>query len=768
MINRLQKIVNSLQKLNNGHQFVIQRTNYSSNVVIAKRGLWGRCWDRLIGSNKLSDSFKIITKLVEQDKRLKVRYNDIKSRIELKDRVQGLSTSYYNKTTSIGRALWGHGDVNGSAADLTHAVYDELFKFFSSVGNPKELYDKQAFVDSAYALLTASRDLDLGDPETLKTLDDHAKSIFGKDLALDQFWRRFSDLGYPIAAYYQARKTNDIPTLTKLANQGNLGAMIALSEGFAKHHPSEPNDWLLKASLDSPYALQLLPDASQSLYEAGQRFSKGHNLAQSLQFFLKATELGNQEAKLNVVRFLRYGRGCKADPKAALELLRKDPDLATADLLIEKAELLQAQSARINAGEIISAYEEAAIAGNKLAMTRFLDYVDRPNIIYFSARSASHIQEWRRALQSSRPARAPVVSERQYIKPYGEDAMRLLSDQIENWVTSAEQSIDDVIGLQDTLQEWRSAVERNVMNSAQWVRSARLEAIDSYLANIESWVIARLTNERVVSEEPPFFEQAMAFEVEQRVNDVKADLDFLNTHHWSTLLDPVTGRLRNSPGLTAEGRRDVEAALVTNGAMDENWQKWLNDDCVNLMLAFLTETHENARTITVNGHKTLARFPIPINHGRSHWSVAIVDVEKGTIEHYDSMGAKAVPRVVKEHANTLSKRFGKFFRASDKSSSVQRDGYQCGTWTCFTAYNLCADPNFKLSSVKNPSQTIADFRKEMHNRFIFPLVIEQRKAILAGYAKGARDEAEIDILAHARENQWFGLSIRPSELALGG
>lgn len=339
--------------------------------------------------------------------------------------------------------------------------------------------------------------------------------------------------------------------------------------------------------------------------------------------------------------------------------------------------------------------------------------------------------------------------------PYGETHIQLLSLKFIKWINTPEQPLDQLLELQSTLEELQNAYENNLVVGSDWVTTGRKNALKNYSNTVNEWVAQRLEGQTIDNVIPVLSEEVTRNSIAVRTNIMERDLAILSTEPWENLIDKSTGFIKNDLTiLSRDTINEINSALKIYGGADENWTKWLNDDGVDLLLAFLTERNSEIPKTTINGVETPIRFPIPVNHGSSHWTVAIADVEAGTIHYYDSMRNHAVPESLRTTAKELSIKFNKSFEVKDKSTRVQNDGYQCGVWSSFTAYKLCKDPKYQLRSIKKPAETIAHFRRNLHENVVFPLVIEYVKA---GYDSRLNQRETPSLIDLARQRSWFGL-----------
>jgi hypothetical protein len=117
--------------------------------------------------------------------------------------------------------------------------------------------------------------------------------------------------------------------------------------------------------------------------------------------------------------------------------------------------------------------------------------------------------------------------------------------------------------------------------------------------------------------------------------------------------------------------------------------------------------------------KTL--FPYGFNGSSGHWSLVLVDKEKRTVEHYDSLCAHALKKTLEDIAQTLSQKDPgetpyRFISATKKA--VQSDGYQCGVWTVWFLEQRLENPDFDASSIDvNKMKTdILAFRNKVRDK----------------------------------------------------
>lgn len=123
-------------------------------------------------------------------------------------------------------------------------------------------------------------------------------------------------------------------------------------------------------------------------------------------------------------------------------------------------------------------------------------------------------------------------------------------------------------------------------------------------------------------------------------------------------------------------------------------------------------------------------FAYPIHVTKNHWTLAIVDREKRTVEYYDSKknygNHGTIIKGLKELAEVLSKTDNANPEKEDYTfiekvvKNIQPDVYQCGIWSCYFLEQRLKDPDFKfeLLEVSDSQPKIANFRLYVMDKLI--------------------------------------------------
>lgn len=116
------------------------------------------------------------------------------------------------------------------------------------------------------------------------------------------------------------------------------------------------------------------------------------------------------------------------------------------------------------------------------------------------------------------------------------------------------------------------------------------------------------------------------------------------------------------------------------------------------------------------------RFIVPMNIGRNHWALGLVDISNKRIRYYDSLAAGTVHTAFSEymvryledefkdkHQGEACPEFSKEFLIEPVDPPQQRNGFDCGVFTCMNAECLASGRDwidFDQSSISNMRKKI--------------------------------------------------------------
>jgi hypothetical protein len=127
------------------------------------------------------------------------------------------------------------------------------------------------------------------------------------------------------------------------------------------------------------------------------------------------------------------------------------------------------------------------------------------------------------------------------------------------------------------------------------------------------------------------------------------------------------------------------------------------------------------------------REPIPtalaylMHVSKNHWAITYIDLNKRTIEYYDSKKTYGEYRQIVETLTELAKKLsakepGKqpYTFQAKITKVLQPDSYQCGPWALYFLEKRAEDPDvdFNALDVNEAQKMIADYRKQI--RLIVP------------------------------------------------
>ncbi len=192
---------------------------------------------------------------------------------------------------------------------------------------------------------------------------------------------------------------------------------------------------------------------------------------------------------------------------------------------------------------------------------------------------------------------------------------------------------------------------------------------------------------------------------------LSTEFPHLFLHKLGTYITHINDRFTNYPTL-------IEDAILFDGHFNKN------NECF----------HDEEDEIDCTDINILA---YPIHVSNNHWTLALVDRQKRTIEYYDSMSGPNTHKtdLFKELASKLSK-FDlknppyKFVNKVEKT--LQFDGYQCGIWILYFLENRLRNPDFNFNNIDTSicDETSANFRLKVQQ-----IIVEQNEKIEIEYRK---------------------------------
>lgn len=122
-------------------------------------------------------------------------------------------------------------------------------------------------------------------------------------------------------------------------------------------------------------------------------------------------------------------------------------------------------------------------------------------------------------------------------------------------------------------------------------------------------------------------------------------------------------------------------------------------------------------------HSEAVVFPFYLHVGGNHWTLLYIDMEKRTVEYYDSKKKygdyESIEGQLQNITQFLSVEDGKPYQFVHKTKkSLQPDSYQCGVWVAYFLSKRLKDPDFDFDAIDITKFKIAKFRNKMMHRIV--------------------------------------------------